>query len=140
MYGRLGELVSTAAGSGCGLTRAFMDRALRLVSVALCKGHGRMYTESLQTLVRSHRRANSPGASIAVPDDKGFVTVIRCALCVRSGGGLSACLLGLAWVLQFCRPVPWYKGFVFAPERHGEMLLKTRSCKRRHHKCIPSGS
>jgi hypothetical protein len=76
-YGRLGEpamrflatLAATAASGGRVSQRAFMEGALRLVSVALCKGNGRMYTESLQTLARDHGRAYAPGSLVAVPSD-----------------------------------------------------------------------
>jgi hypothetical protein len=76
-YGRLGEpamrflstLAATAAASGRVSQRAFLEGALRLVSVALCKGNGRMYTESLHGVSRAHGRAYARGARVAVPGD-----------------------------------------------------------------------
>jgi hypothetical protein len=65
----LDTIAPTAAASGRVSNRAFMDGALRPVNVALCQGNGRMYTEALQTLVRSHGRMYILSAEVAVPCD-----------------------------------------------------------------------
>jgi hypothetical protein len=103
---------SMVAHSGLVSKRAFVEGTLRFVSVALCKGNGCMYTDLLQTLVQSHRRAYSPGVvpmpiavPIAVPGDDYRVVAVTgrgtwgCVSCVRFDGRLSAWLLRVAWVL-----------------------------------------
>jgi hypothetical protein len=60
---------ATAAAGGLVLQSAFPDRALRLVSVALCKGNGRMYTEPLKGIAHAHGRTYAPDARVAVPCD-----------------------------------------------------------------------
>jgi hypothetical protein len=62
-------LADTATAGGRVSRNAFLEGALRLVSVVLCKGNGRMYTESLQGVARAHGRAYAPDAQVAVPGD-----------------------------------------------------------------------
>jgi protein-tyrosine-phosphatase len=76
-FGRLGDpamgflntLGTVAAAGGRVSKKAFVEGALRSVSVALCKGNGLMYTASLQRLVRGMGRAFRPGGLVAVPGD-----------------------------------------------------------------------
>jgi hypothetical protein len=59
--GMLNDLPDVVASSGGVCKSAFVTTALRRLSVALCKGNGRMYGESLFTLARAIGRAFQRG-------------------------------------------------------------------------------
>jgi hypothetical protein len=64
--GLLHALADVAASGGGVCKSAFVTSALRRLSVALCRGNGRMHGESLFTLALASGRAFQPGLLVPV--------------------------------------------------------------------------